>query len=193
VTEPAAGAVHAHAGLADAPGVVVLAGGRSSRFGADKVALLLDRVLAPLSPAWRVVCVGPDRPTHRPVVWTREQPAWAGPLAGVGAGLAALPARHPLVLVLAADMPHAALAVPALVEACRGRVDAACVVDADGFRQPLLACYRRRWLDARLSDLAELADRPARLLLADAKVAEVADRWDAAVDVDEPGDLPVDD
>lgn len=182
----------------DGVAVVVVAGGRSSRFGSDKVALLLDGLLDGLPAAWPVVCVGPARATRRAVTWTREEPPFAGPLAGVGAGMAVLPPSAELVLVLAADMPHAGRAVSALTQAMsatagRGRVpaDVACLVDSDGYRQPLLACYDCRWLRRRLEVLGALANRPARLLLEQARLAEVRDGWDAGRDVDEPGDLPV--
>jgi molybdopterin-guanine dinucleotide biosynthesis protein A len=80
---------------------VVTAGGRSRRYVADKIAELLDDVLAGLPPlVGPVVCVGPPRPvgvrrTLRPelvaaVRWVREEPAYGGPLAAVAAGLAAV-------------------------------------------------------------------------------------------------------
>ena len=61
---------------------MVLAGGRAERLGGeDKAALevggatLLERALARgCSGARRVVVVGDERPTARPVLWTREHP-----------------------------------------------------------------------------------------------------------------------
>ena len=60
---------------------MVLAGGRAERLGGeDKAALdvggatLLERALAAVAPARRVVVVGDERPTARPVLWTREHP-----------------------------------------------------------------------------------------------------------------------
>lgn len=174
------------------PAVVVVAGGRARRFGADKVALLLDGLLLGLPAGWPVVCVGPWRPTVRAVRWAREDPPFAGPLAAVGAGVRALAAAGVAprrILVLAADMPRAPLALAALVAACDGDAGAACLVDGSGARQPLLACYDAHVLTRVLEAAVPLAGRPARLLLAGPGVREVADRWGAGQDVDRPTDL----
>ena len=76
---------------------VVLAGGRAERLdGADKAALdvagatLLDRALRAVAGARTVVVVGDERPTDVPVVWTRERPAYGGPVAAAYAGRDAL-------------------------------------------------------------------------------------------------------
>lgn len=89
---------------------VVLAGGGARRLGgADKPALtvggrsLLDRVLSACAGAATTVVVGPRRPTHRPVVWVREEPQGGGPLAALDAGLRRTTAE--VVLVLSADLP----------------------------------------------------------------------------------------
>jgi molybdopterin-guanine dinucleotide biosynthesis protein A len=89
---------------------VVLAGGAGRRLGgADKAALtfagmsLLDRVLAAVGDADRIVVVGPARPVGRHVLWAREQPPGGGPVAGLAAGLALV--RAPVVAVLAVDLP----------------------------------------------------------------------------------------
>ena len=89
---------------------LVLAGGAARRLGgADKPALvvggrtLLDRVLTACSDAATTVVVGPERPTTRPVVWTREQPPGAGPVPALLAGLALI--RSDRVVLLAADLP----------------------------------------------------------------------------------------
>ncbi len=73
---------------------MVLAGGRAERLGGeDKAALdvggatLLERALARLLRRQRVVVVGDERPTARPVLWTREHPAYGGPVAATYAGL----------------------------------------------------------------------------------------------------------
>lgn len=134
-----------------APTVVVLAGGRSSRFGSDKLAApvggepLLDRLLGGLPGDWPVVLVGPARVTVRPSAhWTRESPPWGGPLAAVAAGMRAADSDE--VVVVAGDMPWAGPVVRDLAAALREApvaVAAVAAVDDDGHVNPLLAAYRR--------------------------------------------------
>lgn len=169
--------------------VVLVAGGRSLRFGTDKLAMLLDLTLASLPADWPIVVVGPERATVRPVTWIREDPPLSGPLAAIGAGVGQIPVEVGHIVVVAADMPQAGLAVTALVDACGPSVDVAYLVDREGIRQPLLACYRAAWLRVTLARHVPLENRPARLLLASGEVREVADRWGAGHDVDTPADL----
>lgn len=168
--------------------LLLVAGGRSLRFGTDKLALLLDRTIAGL-PDWPIVVVGPQRTTIATVTWVREDPPLSGPLAAIGAGVAQVPDEVGHVVVVAADMPLAGLAVPELVHSCGPGVDVAYLVDREGIRQPLLACYRAAWLRTTLARHVPLVNRPARLLLSSGVVAEVADRWGAGHDVDTPTDL----
>jgi molybdopterin-guanine dinucleotide biosynthesis protein A len=184
--------------------VVVLAGGRSSRFGADKVELLLDRVLAGLPANSSVTCVGPERATARAdVAWVREEPPFAGPLAAVAAGLAAGSAA--VVVLVGADMPAVGLAVPALVAALEGEgaaVDGTVLVDADGRPQVLASAWHRPRLTAVVAAIADdsfdlvrttvsagLVGRPLRLLLEGSTLVRVADAWGASRDVDTRADL----
>jgi molybdopterin-guanine dinucleotide biosynthesis protein A len=173
--------------------VVVLAGGEARRFGADKVALLLDPVLDSVAAGLgaelgRLVCVGPHRATARTgVVWTREEPALGGPLAGLAAGLAETSSA--VVVVVGGDMPDVGRAVPALVAAVTGH-DAAVLVDAAGRAQPLAAAWDRAALARRVRALEPVAGRPLRLLLDGVDVVPVSDAWGAGRDVDVPEDLP---
>jgi molybdopterin-guanine dinucleotide biosynthesis protein A len=186
-------------------GVVVPAGGRAHRLGGGKLTAdvtgrnLLDRTLDGLPREAAVVCVGAELPTSHLVVWVQESPPFGGPLAAVAAGVAALPAEVVTVLVVGGDMPHAALAVPALLDALapddgapgQGRTppDCAVVVDGGGRRQPLLSAWTRTALVARLAALAPTDGRALAALLDDVLVDEVADAWGAAADVDTPTDL----
>jgi molybdopterin-guanine dinucleotide biosynthesis protein A len=110
------------------PAAIILAGGRSSRFGADKLAARLDGIPV-LEHALRavaqvadpvVVVVSPDAPSPSvpsdlrvEVVPARDLVAHQGPLAGLVGGLAALASwadsegegAPDVVLLVAGDMP----------------------------------------------------------------------------------------
>jgi molybdopterin-guanine dinucleotide biosynthesis protein A len=182
---------------------IVLAGGRSSRAGGkDKLALrrdgrsLLSHALAAVPGAERVVVVGPpvaeiDDPR---IIWCREDPPFAGPVAAIAAALAHIGAD--IVVVLAGDQPAATPAVPELLQALTDiglpasatsvPVSAAVLVDGGGVRQPLTAAYRASWLAAVTSN-APLGTGLRSLLRATA-VAEVVDRWQASTDIDTAAD-----
>ncbi len=172
--------------------VLVLTGGRSRRFGSDKLSApfrgstVLDHLLGSLTPGWAVVAVGAPRGVAREVTWTAEDPPDGGPLAGVAAGVAVV--RTELVAVVAGDMPHAAAALPELVAALGepGVVDGAVAVDGDGHANPLLAVYRTDAVRAILPRPAR--DVPAKRLLS-LSHATVRVRGSAARDVDTPADL----
>lgn len=174
---------------------VVLAGGGGRRLGgvskADLVVggrRLLDAVLDATRDARAVVVVAPEEvAVPSGVRRTLEDPPGGGPVAGIAAGLAALPdADHgtvPWVLVLACDVPAAARAVPALTGAVGDATDGAIVADAHGRDQPLLGLYRR-------SALADVLGRLGR----DVHGARVRDLVDALhlVRVEDPGDAASD-
>jgi molybdopterin-guanine dinucleotide biosynthesis protein A len=97
---------------------IVLAGGRSTRFGGDKLAVevdgrpLLHRAIDAVAEVADqvVVVIGADAPEPTlpsdlpvPVVVARDAIAGQGPLAGLAAGLAA--ASHPLALLVGGDQP----------------------------------------------------------------------------------------
>jgi len=134
---------------------VVLAGGRAARLaGVEKPALLvggvalLDRVLAAVDGAGRVVVVGPVGVTGRAVLWAWERPPGGGPVAALAAALPLVTA--PLVVVLAADLPFL---TPAAVGELLAAVDVAGVavaVDDSGRDQPLLAAWETGVLRAAL-------------------------------------------
>ena len=132
---------------------VVLAGGRSSRFGSDKSRAefagtpVLERVLRSVDALRRlhlideVVVVGtwaPDGVRHE-----LEPVRFLGPLAGLEHGLATT--RGDVVLALAGDHPLLASdLLELLVERALStpEVDAVVPVGPDG-PEPLVACYRR--------------------------------------------------
>lgn len=169
---------------------VVLAGGRAARLGgADKAAIevagttLLDRALRAVAGARTIVVVGDERPTEEPVAWTRERPAYGGPVAAAYAGRDALDASG-LLVVLAVDMPAVtAGTVSRLLEATQvTEGDGAVLVD--GGRRHLAFAVRVEALDrvrpepttgAAMRDLwstLDLAEVPAH----DEEARDV-DRW----------------
>lgn len=100
---------------------------------------LLDRVLTATADAVTTVVVGPERVTCLPVLWTREEPIGAGPVAALSAGLELITA-HTLV-VLAADLPFlTAEVVEHLVASIAA--DGAVLVDAEGREQFLCSAWR---------------------------------------------------
>ena len=176
-----------------AVGAVVLAGGTSRRWdGADKTRAvvdglsLLDHALAALPTEAAVVVVGPERPTPRPVRWTREEPAGAGPAAGLQAGLRALPDDLPVV-VLAADLPRAAALVDTLLSTPLGG-GARVLTDEGG---------RAHWTSVLLSpdaartvrDLPDLADASLHSVFEHLDVTLAPAPAGATHDLDTPDDL----
>jgi molybdopterin-guanine dinucleotide biosynthesis protein A len=148
---------------------IVLAGGAGNRLGGvDKAAIdidgrsLLDRALAAMAQADRIVVVGPTRPLPDGIVATQEQPPGGGPVAAVAAGLVALSNladNDPeIVVVLACDMPFVdASAVAQLVGAATSQPgDGAAFVDAGGRRQHLAAAYRTIALRAALDQIGDV-------------------------------------
>ena len=171
---------------------IVVAGGRSRRLGGTPKArlvvegsTLLGRALDAASAARRVVVVGPvsdeeARPASdvahldERVVVTREDPPFGGPVAALAAGLETLadldgtPADG--ILVLACDMPDAAAAVPALIDAAeveRSRQVAGVIaIDDAGNPQPLLAVYDAVRLADAIEALGEVDGASMRSVLA---------------------------
>jgi len=172
---------------------LILAGGRSSRLdGASKSHLvvggqsLLSRTVQAVtgSGVRHTVIVGDEGVDA--VVAIREDPAFAGPVAAIAAGLRALPGDADAVLVLACDMPGVASAVPLLLSDVTG--DGAIAVDR-GRRQQLAVVVRTTALVGALESLptvvgGSMRELLARLDLTDVTVAEGStddiDTWDDA-------------
>lgn len=131
---------------------IILGGGRSSRMGRPKRDLVLDgrSLFARAVDACRartvIVAVTPELPADlhdERVRRTCEDPPFGGPVAGIAAGLAALPPAEPddEVLLLACDLATPAEVVATLDAAPLGE-DGVCLVEADGTPQYLAARYR---------------------------------------------------
>jgi molybdopterin-guanine dinucleotide biosynthesis protein A len=174
---------------------IVLAGGSGSRLGgADKAAIevggstLLAHALDATAAAAATVVVGPVRDVPAGVLSTQEEPPGGGPVAAVAAGLEALSADGPeIVVVLACDMPLVdAAAVDALVRALteRADVDAALYIDTGGRRQYLAAAYRRAPLAAAIASVGDPAGMSMRAVVTRLTAAEIAAHSDLTLDCD---------
>lgn len=197
--------VHVHAGLSG----IVLAGGRSSRFGRDKLAEpyrgapLLHHALRRLAElCGELVLVLPPRaevpplPAGHDVRIARDPEPYGGPLAGAHAGL--LAASGELALLVGGDMPEPSVAV--LAEMARLALDrgAEAVVLRDGDRvRPLPSLVRTEPARRAAGELLAAGERRLRALLGALRV-EVLEEvvWTpldperrTLLDVDVPSDL----
>jgi molybdenum cofactor guanylyltransferase len=180
---------------------IVLAGGAGRRLGgADKPSLvvngrqMLHGVLDAVFDAEVKVVVGPQRDDlDREALVTNERPPGGGPVAATAAGLAALPAdAPPIVVLLAADLPWlTAEAVARLVDAIREQqlIDGVVYVDDTGRRQLLCGAWRRESLVRRLAALGEPTGVSMRALLTGLTVAELTSDDLAWFDCDTDEDL----
>jgi molybdopterin-guanine dinucleotide biosynthesis protein A len=196
---------------------IVLAGGAAARLGGvDKPQLtvggrtLLDRVVAAVADARRVVVVGPEQPVGRRVVFCREEPPGGGPVAALAAGVPHTSAD--VVVVLAADLPWIAPAVPRLCAALgpagaagfadavvragaavpaggAGFADVAVLVDATGRPNYLAAAWRRTALVNALARLGAPGGAAMRSLVGAVTQAGVPDEGAWGRDCDTWDDL----
>ncbi len=188
----------------------MLAGGRSRRFGRDKLAeeyegrpLLEHPVLRLLDVCDRVIVVlapeaeEPSMPAGASVTFARDAVEDEGPLRGLSAGMAVADAEW--TVVAGGDMPDLQPAV--LLEMLRAGLETGVVAVslADGGTQRPLPCVLRTAPAAEAVDvLLEAGRRSLRDLLgAVANVVIDEPTWTALdpdrrtlIDVDEPGDIP---
>ena len=202
---------------------IILAGGRSSRLGGSPKAELVigSRRLvdiavdaAAAANARRTVVVGPDHLVAAPLITTREQPPFGGPVAGIAAGLTALDrldadagasdrgasddsddsdetdetaraAAARWVLVLTCDLPLAAEAASELVAAARSSVGAVHGICLDdGRTQWLPAVYRRDALARAITALGDPNGASLRTLATHLTLTTIADPGGLTADVD---------
>jgi molybdopterin-guanine dinucleotide biosynthesis protein A len=177
--------------------VIVLAGGRSRRFGRDKLAevvdghALLDGALtAAQDHASQVLVVGPRREDlPAAFVQVQEEPAYSGPFAAVATALPYVEAGT--VVVLAGDLLDPGPLLPLLLQALESEpeADAAVTVDPEGRRQPLLAAFRVAALRAGIAGVDPF-NRGAYTLLDGLRLVEVHDPAHWSRDIDFTDDIP---
>lgn len=153
---------------------VILAGGRSSRFGRDKLAEPIDgrpllsraiEAVRPFATEILVIAAPGTVPALRAGVTLVHDPvAFEGPLVGLLAGLGA--AREPVALVVGGDMPTL---VGAVLEAMLVELDApgafeAVVLEHDGRARPLPMVLRREPALAAADRLIGAGERRLRAL-----------------------------
>lgn len=198
---------------ADASGIV-LAGGRSSRFGSDKLVArvggqrLVDRAVAALAAVTSEVIVVMEPGTNRPIPTglavpirlVRDPESFGGPLVGLLAGLE--DASEPLVIVVGGDMPSL---VPEVLRLLVARLVAdpgrqATVLESRGRLVPLPAALRtgaatdaaRRLVGDGERRLRALFERLSTAVLDDATWRPLDPVAESVRDIDLPGDLPAD-
>ena len=185
---------------------IVLAGGRSSRFGRDKLAEpfagrpLLDHAITAVLGLTRevIVVVAPGAVVAVPpgVRVVHDERAFDGPLAGVAAGLAASDAD--VALIIAGDSPTVVPAVLGLlVDAVNAGADVARLEVGDD-RPPLPMAVLRSVAAASASTLLAAGEHRLRALpetldeasIPEAIWREVDPAGATLLDIDTPADLP---
>ena len=186
---------------------IVLAGGRSARFGRDKLAepigdkpLLQLAIEAMETVASDVIVVAPpgvDLPIPVRVRLVHDEAPYEGPLAGCLTGLTA--AREPLALIAGGDMPSLEPAVlDFLVRALEASSADAALLEYRGRRQQLPFAMRTgagsdlasRLLAQGERRLGALTERLTVRVLREDEWRPLDPEARTLRDVDEPGDLP---
>jgi molybdopterin-guanine dinucleotide biosynthesis protein A len=190
---------------------IVLAGGRASRFGSDKLTAayddvpLLDRAVAAVAAGCSevIVVLAPDDDRELPAAAVPVRRVFdpaphRGPLVGLLAGLEA--AREPVVLVAGGDMPTLSPEVLAVLvralSAAEAWADAAVLVQR-GVARPLPAVFRNGAATEVARRVIADGERSLMALLRGLPTRELAEgEWrgldpDAATlrDIDRPEDL----
>lgn len=176
---------------------IIIAGGRATRLGGiDKTALLyngrtlLQCALDAVRNASQVAVVGfgIELAPAQGLSQTAENPPWGGPAAALAAGVHNLRLSSvDTTVVIAADLPRVAEAVPLLLDALDAlddEYDGVVAVDSTGQRQHLLAVYRTAALRAAPAE----ANASMRSVTAALNLRELVVPDHLCADVDTPLD-----
>jgi molybdopterin-guanine dinucleotide biosynthesis protein A len=146
---------------------IVLTGGASRRMdGAAKPTLrvdgrtLLQRVVAALEDARRVIAVGPRTVAPGIDCWAREDPPGGGPALALAAGVAV--AEADLVAVVAGDLPFLTAAAMTQLRTVADPLTVSVAVDDRGHDQYLLAVWPTALLRGALAAAGPLRGRSLR-------------------------------
>lgn len=176
---------------------LILAGGRSRRFGRDKaladvggrsfVEYVYDALAAHAGSV--LIATGPTQRLYPvPARVVLDGMPDGGPLAGLVAGLDA--ASTPWLLSAAVDQPYlTAAALRPLLAALRGGADVLVAVDAGGRRQPTCALWRVATAGPAARTALEARQLALRELWEGLEVREVGLERGALRNVNTPGDL----
>ncbi|UVI35685.1 molybdenum cofactor guanylyltransferase [Brevibacterium spongiae] len=184
---------------------IILTGGRSRRFaGVHKPGVevggqtTISRILGSIRGAAAGVEVWVAGPAEglaeaeqEGVHVVREEPAFAGPLAGIAAAVAAMPTgAADVTLVLAGDMPMITAGhLGELIRTCRETGRPTTGTDDRGKTQFLCAAWPTDLLLARLAEIGDPTDGAVKLLFAGLEPAVVAVDPDVVSDFDTTAEL----
>lgn len=164
--------------MADSWSAIILTGGTSKRFGADKAEAILagraliDHLISAIPEEIPIIVVGPNRAAFDTRVQvTQESPPFSGPVAAIAAGVKLV--RTELVAIFATDMPFGPLLIPQLLSSMNDECQAVLPLDTSGFVQPLTALYRVDALNQALSSLETVIGESMRRLVANMRVVQV--------------------
>lgn len=190
---------------------IILTGGRSRRFdgvhkpgvevdGRSTISRILQSIRGAAADA-EVWVAGPadglSETEQKSVRIVREEPEFSGPLAGIAAAVAAMPAEAALpaetadvTLVLAGDMPLITVGhLGELISTCRATGRPATGTDDRGKTQFLCAAWPTGLLRARLAEIGDPTDGAVKLLFKGLDPAVVAVDPDVVSDFDTAAEL----
>ncbi|MDX1740229.1 MAG: molybdenum cofactor guanylyltransferase [Rhodothermales bacterium] len=176
---------------------LILAGGRSRRFGSDKAAhdiggqAMIARAFDALSAVTDDVIVSvryKDQRYELDAEHVADRYRGLGPLAGLDAGFRRT--RHDWVFVLACDLPQISRSdIRRIAAHCTPDAEAVVAIDHDDRPQPLCACYYRPAAERHVKQLLQRRHLSMMGLLQRLDVVSVPLSEEALVNVNRRADL----